>query len=243
MTPGAARLPEQLDPRSAAGLMADLGFRVEPDLPPRPGPAHLVVALRDRPSLRHFDPERVDLWLEAGRRGALRTLVYGSHWPLETAFLWGAIRIVDRLEVSNEYLTFGGRLEADLVDGVAILVFTSPAPLLRRGGHSQGWDEGAENLGAFFGRLMVAIDFIPGFEARLTSADPLVRYAAFLADLTERYRHGPGLAATHLDLWHLIEAEERRVKADHPVEWAAGIDLLGAAAAPGAGSPSSPDQP
>ena len=240
MTTGAAHFPERLDPRSAAPFMADLGFRVETDLPARPGDAHLAVALRDRPSLRHFDPERVDFWVDAGRKGAPRTLGFGAHWPLATAFSWGAIRIVDRLDVSNEYLSFGGRLEADLVDGVAILVFTSPAPLLRRGGHSQGWDEGAENLGAFFGRLMVAIDFTPGFEARLVETDPVTRYAAFLADLTGRYRHGPGLTATHPDLWYLIASEARRLTAEHPLEWAAGAQLLDAATTPPAGAAAAP---
>ena len=37
--------------------------------------------------------------------------------------------------------------------------FTSPAPLLRRGGHSQAWDPPAEWLGGFFGRLLLAVDY------------------------------------------------------------------------------------
>ena len=46
-------------PVEAAQRLADWGFLAEPDLPDRPGPAYLLVALRDRPTLRHYDPEVV----------------------------------------------------------------------------------------------------------------------------------------------------------------------------------------
>ena len=55
------------------------------------------------------------------------------------------------------------------------------APIFRRGGHSQGWDDGADAVGAFFGRLLVTVDYIPDFERRLAAAPPLARYAAFIA--------------------------------------------------------------
>jgi hypothetical protein len=158
-------------------------------------------------------------------RGARRTLTRHTRLPLETEFSWGLIRIVDRLRVSNEYLTFGGWLSADSVDGVVVAVFTSPAPLLSRGGHSQGWDPGAEKLGAFFGRFLLAIDLEPGFEARVAEADPVTRYAAFLADTMARYRASSLLRAEQPDLWMLLQAEERRLRTKRPSEWAAGLSL------------------
>ena len=105
-------------------------------------------------------------------------------------------------------------------------MFTSPAPLLRRGGHSQGWDHGAETVGAFFGRLLVAVDYVPGFEARMAQAGPVARYAAFVADLVGRYRVSPELRSGHPELWALIEAEARRLRRDRPVDWADGSALL-----------------
>ena len=72
------------------------------------------------------------------------------------------------------------------VDDVVVAAFASPAPLLRRGGHSQGWDAGADAIGAFFARLMVAVDFKPGFEPASATADPLTRYAAFVRDAAGR---------------------------------------------------------
>ena len=128
--------------------------------------------------------------------------------------------------MTNEYLTFGGHLTAADIDGVTVAVITSPAPILRRGGHSQRWDEGAENVGAFFARLLLAVDYTTGFEQRLAMATPLTRYAAFLIDTATRYRASPSLRASHPDLWLLIENAERRLHADHPDDWTLGRDLL-----------------
>ncbi len=214
-----------LVPASAASRMADLGFLANPDLPDRPGPAYLLVALRDAPTLRHYDPETVEYWVTEAGRGARRTLTRESRLPIESDFSWGLIRIVDRLRVTNEYLTFGGRLSAVSIDGVVIAVFTSPAPLLRRGGHSQAWDRGADSLGAFFGRFLRAVDFAPGFEDRASRADPLTRYAAFLVDAMARYRASTLLRLEQPDLWNLLLAEERRLRENHATEWAAGEDL------------------
>ena len=217
-------LPE-LDPPKAAGLLANLGFIASSDLPDRPGPAYLLVALRPAPTLRHYDPERVEYWVTVAGRGARRVLTRDTKLPVDCEFSWGMIRIVDRLKVSNEYLTFGGRLAAASIEGATVAVFTSSTPLLRRGGHSQGWDHGAEGLGAFFGRLLVAVDFTPGFEARLAAASPLARYAAFVSDVVGRYRTNAALRSGHPELWALLETEQRRMQVDHEVEWADGIAL------------------
>jgi hypothetical protein len=213
------------NPASAAPLVAQLGFLAHCDLPDRPGPAWLLVALRDHPTLRHYDPEVVDYWVSSADRGVRRSLTRDSRPPIEDDFSWGMIRIVDRLRVTNEYLTFGGHLSADLVDGVVIAIFASPAPLLRRGGHSQGWDRGAEIVGAFFARFLLAIDYVPGFERRAAGADPLSRYAAFVSDAVARYRSSPVLREEQPELWTLLNAEERRLRANQPAEWAAGEAL------------------
>ena len=161
-------------------------------------------------------------------RGRHATITHETPMPLERPFSWGLIRIVDRLKVSNEYLTFGGTLVADAVDDAVVAVFTSPAPLLRRGGHSQVWDPPAEWLGAFFGRLLVAVDYEPGFEALVAAAEPLARYAAFVADCTARYRASIFRRLDQPAMWALSEAEERRLQREHPEAWAAGDQLLAA---------------
>ncbi len=222
-------LPDEMDPQAAAVRLADFGFLADPDLPNRPGPAYLSVALRDHPTLRHYDPESVEYWVSSNGRGTKAMLTYQSRMPMAADFSWGPIRIVDRLSVTNEYLTFGGRLSAADVGGVTVAVFRSPAPLLRRGGHSQGWDEGAQDLGAFFARLLIAVDYAPGFEAVIAHADPVARYAAFVIDVGERYRRGASLRAANPAFWRLMRIEEQRLEHEHGDAWAAGRALRVAA--------------
>ena len=103
-----------VDPRPAglraaevAGQMDRWGFLAHSDLPDGPGPAFLLVALRPAPTLQHYDPEAVDYWVTEDGRGSRRTLTHDVSLPRSEDFSWGMIRLVDRLGVSNEYLTFG----------------------------------------------------------------------------------------------------------------------------------------
>lgn len=214
------------DPVAASRLLADWGFLANPDLPDHPGPGYLLVAVRPEPTLRHYDPEAVEYWESRSGRGVRAALTIETTMPLEHEFSWGQIQVLDRLNVSNEWLTFGGRLSAALVDGMIAAAFVSPAPLLRRGGHSQGWDVGADNLGAFFARLMVAVDYARGFEQAAAEATPLGRYSAFVADLVTRFAHSRALETTEQSLHQLIEHEASRLQRDHPVDWTAGLALL-----------------
>jgi hypothetical protein len=211
---------------AAADCLTDLGFLAGPDLPDRPGPAFLLVALRETPTLRHYDPERVEYWVSRNGRGVRATLTRDTPMPIDTEFSWGLIRLVDRIPVTNEYLSFGGHLSVAPVDDAAVAVFTSPAPLLRRGGHSQLWDEGADLLAAFFARLVGAIDVRPGLEPRLSQVDPRVRYAAFLGDVVGRYRRSAQLRAADPEAWTLLEGEEQRLRRDDPERWRTGMAIL-----------------
>lgn len=204
------------------------GFLAHPDLPDQPGPAFLLVALRPVPTLQHYDPEAVDYWVTEGGRGQRRNLTHDAPMPRSEDFAWGLIRLVDRLRVSNEYLTFGGHLDAASIDDVVIAAFASPAPLLRRGGHSQGLDPGADAVGAFFGRIMVAVDFKPGFEAMLAMADPLTRYAAFVRDTEARRRRARATAWLDDEVGRLMRREAARLPATQPACWEAAGALLDA---------------
>ena len=221
-----------IDVATAAERLAGWGFLARSTVSDRGGPAYLLVALRAEPTLRHFDPETIEYWATESGRSVRRSITRQNRLPLAGAFSWGMIRITDRLGVSNEYLTFGGDLFVMRVEAAAIAVFTSPAPLLRRGGHSQPWDPGADSLGAYFGRFLLAVDFAPGFEAMAAAASPMTRYAAFLADELERYR-GLALRVTEPRFWHQLETERRRLEASHPADWAAGQKLFEAALHPG----------
>ncbi len=225
---GPVALSGRVDPEVAARMLADFGFLAHPDLPDGAGEAYLLVAMRDAPTERHFDPERVEVWVNRRARGT-RLEITRLTRPLDIEYSWGTIAIVDRFGVSNEYVTFGGRLTVTDIDDTSIVVFTSPAPILRRGGHSQGWDEAAVDLAAFFGRIMVAVDYLPGFECRLAEAGPVARYAAFVADSMARYRSNAALRGAHPALWDLLGTAERRMRRDDPDAWAEGLALAAAA--------------
>ncbi len=212
--------------RVASRRLAPWGFLADPDLPDRPGPASLIVALRERPTLRHYDPEVVEFWSTRGGRGTHETITRRSAVPMSVGVSWGEIRILDRLGESNGYLGFGGRCDADRIDDAVIVAITSSAPILRRGGHSQGWDDGADAVGAFFGRLLVTVDYVPGFEQRLADATPLARYAAFIGDARARDRGTPIAALEVRPFTATVRSEAVRLQRDHPDAWREGSGLL-----------------
>ncbi len=214
-----------IDPAAGAARLANLGFLANSGVPHGPDGAYLLMALRATPSLHHYDPELVDYWATVDGRGQLRRLTRASRLPYHGEFSWGPIRIVDRLGVANEYLAFGGALAANEVDGLVVAVFTSTAPVLKSGGHSQDWDVGAASVGAFFGRLLLAVDIAPGFERRLALATPLARYAAFVADETARYESSAGLRDGSGEVWAWLVAERRWLRSTSPDDWSAGRRL------------------
>ena len=221
-------LPSSIDPTSAVGMLQHWGFLAHSDLPDREGPSYLLVSIRPKPTLEHYDPEEMEYWVTDGGRGVPAVLSRLSKLPVDARTTWGMVRIVDRLRVTNEWLSFGGHLRAEVIDGAIVAVLTSNAPLLRRGGHSQGWDEGAPSVGAFFAKVRAAAGFDHRFEAMEASAEPLARYGCFVAEQARRYRHSEVLQGLDPDLWRLIQHEEHRMKAAAPAEWATGLALLAA---------------
>jgi hypothetical protein len=221
-----------VDSAGAARRLGRLGFLLDRHDPDGSADSDLLVAIRSRPTLDHFDPEFFHFWVSRDGRGVRAVVDRTTPLPLTMAFAWGVIRIVDRLGVSNEYVTFGGTLHAEAVEDASILVFRSPAPILSRGGHSQTWDRGADSLEAFFARLLVRIDFEPGFEVRIAGSSPLIRYAAFVRDTVNRYRGTERLRDEEPSFWTLLVAEERRFMDEAPAAWAAGFELLEPAGSP-----------
>ncbi|HEY5630215.1 MAG TPA: hypothetical protein VIR16_11970, partial [Candidatus Limnocylindrales bacterium] len=80
----------------AAADLSHLGFELLDGLAPGtvPGP-RLLVALRDEPTLEHFDPEEATYWEEHAGRGRLATLDRKTPLPHEQPFSWGRIQVAD----------------------------------------------------------------------------------------------------------------------------------------------------
>lgn len=217
---------------AAAGAAAvrDLGFTLlDSDRPAAPGGSKLLVALRDHPTFRHFDPELVTCWVAAEGRG--RPVTIDRRAPAgERTILWGHVHVVDRIGVENRFLTFGGSLGVtDVTPELRLVRHASPGPVVRWGGHSQGLDLLAGEIGAFFGRLILPVDYVPGAEARLAATPPAHLYAAFLHDRTTALRRTPGsVPLDELDEFpRWLRAEAVRLRRDDPGGWEAGSRLLG----------------
>ncbi|MFM2106392.1 MAG: hypothetical protein RL338_1424 [Chloroflexota bacterium] len=219
---GAAWLAE------AAGIVRDLGFSIVTGTDRRnPAATDLVVALRDVPTLRHFDPEAVQFFESAGTRSQARTIDRDTPLPLVERFEWGRVAIADRLGMTNQWLSFGGELRAAALDEATTIVrFRSPAPIQRWSGHSQGLDLLTPEMGAFFGRLMVPVDFEPGAEGRLVGTDPLALYCAFVGETAARHARSSGFAEADRPLVTRVASEARRLRADAPDAWREGEELL-----------------
>jgi hypothetical protein len=212
----------------AASLVANLGFLVRRDLPTAGHDALLVVALREIPTQRHYDPELITYWRTGadgrGHRGEVSVL---STVPLATSFSWGPIELVDRFGVTNTFISFGGGLTADRVAlDTVVATFRSSGPILRRGGHSQRYDQLAAEMTGFFGRLLVPIDFQPGIEARVSSTPPEVLYAAFLRHEVARLRSSELVRELYGPDARLVRAEAERLARRDPAAWASGTELL-----------------
>ncbi len=210
----------------AARLVANLGFQlVEADGGPTNG-GHLVVAIRPAPTLQHFDPEVVTYWVTEQGRGRPAQIDREIRMPLESAFAWGRIVVADRLGVTNQFLSFGGMLRAQVMaDATLVADFSSSAPLLRWSGHSQGIDPLTSEVGAFFARIKVPIDFAPGVEELISRAAPKTLYCAFVQDVRERLAHARTLREANRWLNEWAPRESQRLEfaaADH---WKAALEL------------------
>ncbi len=211
----------------AAHHVENLGFLdVHGTAPQATSGANLVVALRERPTLVHFDPERVEHWVAEAGRGRPAEITRKTPLPLEVPFSWGTIRVVDRLEVFNSFLTFGGVVRAIARDpSTTLVVLSSNAPILRSTGHSQGVDLSTGEVGAFFARMMIPIDFVPGAEARIAAAPSMALYGAFHASMEAKYEASEELRETHPGFAAWCHRERARLASAFGPEWEAGKAL------------------
>lgn len=216
----------------AASELEHLGFVLRDGSEPGtvPGP-RLLVAFRAAPTLEHFDPEEATYWGFAGDRGTLESFTRDggrkAGLPLSRPLSWGRIRIVDRIPVFNQFLSFGGTLRAaELADGTVIAAFVSRAPILRWAGHSQEADPFVDEVGSFFARLKVPVDFQEGAEARIGKASPEGLYAAALQHAHARLHAARRLAEADPALTTTVAHEVGRLAHDAPAAWQEGGALL-----------------
>jgi hypothetical protein len=213
--------------REAAERLARLGFVVvDGTHPEETGTAQLLVALRRVATTEHFDPEIVEYWEARGGRGRLVELARTTPVHARQPFSWGTIRVVDRVDAFNSFMSFGGEVTLAALDAdTTIVVFESPAPIVRSTGHSQSVDPLTAEVGAFFARIKVPIDFSPGAEERIAALPPRALYGAMLAALQRRYAHNEALRDAHPAIATWAAREGHRMREGQSADWAAGEQL------------------
>ena len=145
----------------------------------------------------------------------------------DARFSWGTIVVSDRLSVTNTFLTFGGTLRVgEVAADERLAVFGSPAPIMRLGGHSQGTDVRAHEVGAFFGRLRAPLTIQAGAEATLCATPPLALYAALIADIHARVEASPTLRDARPGLVAWCHEQLHRLESTAPGELDTGRALL-----------------
>ena len=222
LKPDDGRWPEQV-----GRILATLGFAlIEPDRKRGDEKSHVVVALRAQPTLQHFDPETIDYWITEGARGRAAKMDRETRLPVASDFSWGRITLTDRLGVENGFLSFGGTMRAQVAADTSVLVdFSSDAPILRWAGHSQSSDPLAAEVGSFFARIMVPIDFVPGTEAMVAKAAPRTLYCAFIQHVQERLARAHTLREANRWLADWTAREAQRMETGASDHWKAGIEL------------------
>lgn len=216
----------RLGPEVGRELLDDLGFLLVPGPPLAVGRSYLFAAVRPRPTLRHFDPERIDYWVTPGGRGEPASIEWSTREPHAGEHSWGTIRIVDRLSATNDFVSFGGELLIARLAEAKVAVFTSPAPIVAAGGHSQGWSPGARDMYGFMARLRAAADPRGGLEPTIAALSPVARYAAFVADSLERVRRSEEASGWTHDSRIVLERERNRLMTGAAGDWSAGEELL-----------------
>ena len=216
-----------IDPTAGHELIRDLGFLLVPGAPFAEGRAYLIVAIRRSPTLAHFDPELLRYWVSVDGRGMPVETDFADRRE-QNDFSWGEIRIVDRLGVENVFAAFGGQLARERTADAHTFVFSSAAPIVARGGHSQEREPEANEIDAFIAQLRAAA--VPGgeLERSIAEVSPVARYAAFVAarlDIGAALESRMGWRAPDRQL---LDGERRRLRERHPDEWRDGVELLGA---------------
>ncbi len=213
-----------IDATAARSLLDEIGFLLVPGPPVTRGHAYLLVAVRAKPTLDHFDPERIDLWQTEDGHGQSASIEWATREPDFGDFSWGEVRVVDRLNVDNEFASFGGRLEVARLDGVKVCVFSSEAPIVARGGHSQSWGFGAQEIVAYLARLRAASDPRSTLEMQIAKLSPTARYASFVSDRLASSNRSERIGWSRADRQILLR-EARRLRDESPGEWKAGVDM------------------
>jgi len=180
------------------------------------GYSGLVIAIREKPTGQHFDPEAIHLHLcnaTGGMRGT--TLTWQSPRPASDRVCPGRVILTDRRDRRVEFFTFGGSLEMSQGPAEVIYTLRSPAPVLE----ILGQEDRIPDQFAFETEALLSREAARwgrddrGFEQRLARIEPLQLYMAVLHLLLLRHKQFEAMEIVHPDLDDALFRERRWLQA------------------------------
>lgn len=166
-----------------------------PENPQDPGHPRLDITMQVEPTYRHFDPEHVFVTVFSPTEG-LQTLKLQHPWTgMDQFHIYpGRVTMQDRLNKTATAFTFGGELKIETEEEKTTCILTSKAPimgLIFDRAISVALTEQAE---IYLAELRATWAKNPeALEKRLSEADPLEFYTAFLDLLRDKFKICPPL--------------------------------------------------
>jgi hypothetical protein len=180
------------------------------------GYSGLVIAIREKPTGQHFDPEMIHLHLcdaTGGMRGT--TLSWHSPRPASDRVCLSRVILADRFDQRVEFLTFGGLLEMTPDRDKVVYTLRSPAPVLE----ILGQEASIPDQLAFETESLLSREAARwgrddrGFEQRLAKVEPMQLYVAVLHSLLQRHKQIEAMEIVYPDLDDALLNEKRWLKA------------------------------
>lgn len=198
--------------QSILKLIEHWGYYLLPKSRPQsPGYTGLLVAIRERPTGMHFDPEKVRIRLRDPVEDRCDWRLVSRLSPVREAVRVcpGLVSLADRVGKRVDFFSYGGWLESTQGPGELVYSLRSRAPVLRI---TENEETVANQLAAESEALLAEIEagWLPRdepFRHRLAHLDPLQAYLGTLCSLMNSYEQQPGRRTAFRELHDALEAE------------------------------------
>jgi hypothetical protein len=201
-----------MDDQSYLEIVRDLGYQLLPQAHRHsPGGSGLLVAIREEPTGKHFDPQTMHLRLrDVHGMARQRSLSLLSPGPDSDRVCPGRVILSDRLNKRVEFFTYGGTLEVIPATDAQVYVLRSPAPVLAMVAEEETV---ADLLAAATDALLAQVEVRwghdeRGFNQRLAEVEPLPFYMGTLHSLIDKYGHCHPLEETLHELCEMLHREK-----------------------------------
>jgi hypothetical protein len=204
---------ESMDEQSVLELMKRWGyFPLPKPHPDSPGYSGLLVAIREQPTGKHFDPQTLHLRLR-DEKGLARWRTLSWLSPLEAGTdhaCAGLVTLYDRSGKRVDFFTFGGTLEVTSVPGEVVYALRSPAPVLELTAHDEtAPDQLASETELLMGEMEERWGLDEqGYDRRLAAVEPLQFYLAVLQSILLHYERARVLEKAYHQLYDVLRQEK-----------------------------------